>query len=539
MIATGTDAQSNRKPLAWRVGAIAIGFAAFALWASAPANAGTYLAAQCDTRYQSDTPEVAFTQTGGFFTDSSTCTNTGNPGSAGLQLITPDSGHFVPGYSQFLFSAPSGLVFSGVDLSYVLETAHSFVSELHIGGPGFSDYWSPLGIGTHYVPNGVWQHLASAGTELSYVLLQLRCPWHCTNFPEPTHQIRAAFKALDFTVNDRNQPTLSVGGEILSGGVRRGIEELTAAASDAGGGVHRITATVNGTALPQKVSACQLNAGAAMRFRPCPPTSSASYTLNTEEGPWRDGVNEVSVCSFDYARSGPNATCETRQVEVDNSCPKSDGAAPASALGAGLQDKAGALQTATGAKSTEGIPLKGNAISSSGAPVSGATVCLFEKIDAPEEARQLVQQAKTRSDGGFSVIVPPGASRIFDVVYRYNSRTIEKQLYLDSEAVPTLELAKKKLKNGRTMKFGGTIPAARAADRQVTVQAKIGKTTWRTFKQLKTDKDGRFSGVYRFKRSTLPRAKYTFRALVKKQQGYPYSPGISNTAKLIVFGKRK
>ena len=68
------------------------------------------------------------------------------------------------------------------------------------------------------------------------------------------------------------------------------------------------------------------------------------------------------------------------------------------------------------------------------------------------------------------------------------------------------------------------------------MQAKVGKRTWRTFKQLKTNDDGTYKGRYKFKNSTLPRARYTFRVLVKKQGGYPYSPGASKRKKVVVFG---
>jgi hypothetical protein len=68
----------------------------------------------------------------------------------------------------------------------------------------------------------------------------------------------------------------------------------------------------------------------------------------------------------------------------------------------------------------------------------------------------------------------------------------------------------------------------------VTLQARVGKK-WRSFKQLQTDSKGSFKGKYRFTQ-THGRVRYVFRALVKKQGGYPYSPGSSKKRKLVVRG---
>ena len=66
------------------------------------------------------------------------------------------------------------------------------------------------------------------------------------------------------------------------------------------------------------------------------------------------------------------------------------------------------------------------------------------------------------------------------------------------------------------------------------MQARVGKK-WRSFKQLPTDAKGDFHGKYRFTQ-TRGRVRYVFRALVKKQGGYPYSEGASAKRKVLVRG---
>ena len=107
-------------------------------------------------------------------------------------------------------------------------------------------------------------------------------------------------------------------------------------------------------------------------------------------------------------------------------------------------------------------------------------------------------------------------------------------MYLDSSVRPFFKVNRKRLRNGRAVRFRGRIPGPSAQGRAVTMQARVGKK-WRTFKQLQTKNAGRFKGKYRFTQ-THGRVRYVFRALVKRQGGYPYSPGASKKRRVIVRG---
>ena len=63
--------------------------------------------------------------------------------------------------------------------------------------------------------------------------------------------------------------------------------------------------------------------------------------------------------------------------------------------------------------------------------------------------------------------------------------------------VPTLKLGEKSVTNGQRVHFKGDLPGPNAAGRAVALQARAGKK-WRTFKQLRTDENGAFTGLYRF-----------------------------------------
>ncbi len=246
----------------------------------------------------------------------------------------------------------------------------------------------------------------------------------------------------------------------------------------------------------------------------------------------------LRVCAADVA-TGPgvaNQACEQRPISIDNTCQDSTGATgQAQSLSAGLEDpQTGRLQRTRAVRSSAPVAIRGQLTGSNG-PVKAASVCVYETVDEPAGIEQLLQVARSSSTGHFGVEIPGGPSRIFRVAYRYNDRQIESpNMYLDSSVQPTLQLSKSKLSNGRAVGFRGRIPGPNADGRAVTMQAKVGKK-WRSFKQLVTDGNGHFTGKYRFTQ-TRGLVRYVFRALVKKQGGYPYSAGASPKRKVVVYG---
>ncbi|MGH2955605.1 MAG: hypothetical protein ACRDL6_01230, partial [Solirubrobacterales bacterium] len=126
-------------------------------------------------------------------------------------------------------------------------------------------------------------------------------------------------------------------------------------------------------------------------------------------------------------------------------------------------------------------------------------------------------------------------SRKLDLVYRHNNQVLERpDLLVQSRAVPSFKAKPKRLRNGRKVRFKGRIPGPGHANRTISLQARAGKK-WRTFKSVRTDDHGRFKGVYRFTQ-TRGRTRYVFRALVKRQGGYPFLPGPSRKRKVTVVG---
>ncbi len=339
---------------------------------------------------------------------------------------------------------------------------------------------------------------------------------------------------LKVTLEDLQRPNPpGLAGSLVEGGPRRGSESLVVNASDVGSGVRSIDVYVNGGNVGHSEIACdEISPGVARRFTPCPTSTSDTFSAPTEAGPWREGANTLEVCAVDY---GGLDRCTSTTVSVDNSCDDSTGTTVGSTLEAGLAKGDEKPRVTTVVSSKDSIQIKGSLSTPGGAPVQGANVCIYEQTSGVREDRAIADIVHTKANGTFLSRIDPGPSREVYVDYRHSNLVLEKHLNLGATSSPVLKIRKKHVRNGKSMRFKGSIPGPYSAGRIVTMQARVGKK-WKTFLQATTDTAGRYKGRYRFKNSTVARAKYRFRAVVKEQAGYPYKTGTSKPAKVIVKG---
>ena len=339
---------------------------------------------------------------------------------------------------------------------------------------------------------------------------------------------------LSFEVQDLVAPQIAANGDLLDGGTVHGVQALQASATDSGGGVRSIAVSVNGVASKvDEMCTPTFAGGSYSHVKPCSDSSGIrTLSLDTQNDPgWTNGPNDVRICSRD-AGGNESSPCLRRIVDVDNSCPGS-GSQPAGRFEAGA-DVGGRLRSQASVRSTESPVIRGSLATSAGSPVAGATVCVYQTVALADASRELATTIATQPNGRFATKLEPGASRSVQLIYRYNTRTLEQQVRLDSAVVPKLAVAEKSVQNGHPVHFNGSVPGPNADERAVALQARVGRK-WRTFKQLRTDHDGRFKGLYRFTQ-TVGHVRYTFRALVKRQGGYPYDAGASRKRKVVVRG---
>ena len=509
------------------------------------AHAGTYRVLQCH-QDASGFPSATVARVGSAFGEGASC---GSAPSGGLEIASNAQANFGD-YTQWELIAPAGTLIRGVTLNYNLITQCGVQAYIEIRNDGGGVPVHQTGGKTDWFHcnNGV---AGSGGINNSNLAARsvvevLGCfgmdgVASCVSGAGGYGGAFARMSNVDLTLEDVQPPAApAVAGSLVAGGPRRGTESLTVNGADAQSGVAAIDVYVNSGLVEHREPSCPwvLPGGAiAGNFKPCQPSDTETFSLATDAEPWDEGTNTLRACTTDYANQGGVGltTCTDVPVFVDNSCDDSTGTTVGSNLDAGLATGNEQPRVNTVVSSKNSVQIKGSVTTSSGVPVAGANVCVYEQIATKGEDRVLADIVHTKSNGSYTSRVDPGPSRTVYVDYRHSNLLLEKQLGLSSTTSPVLKIRKNHIRNGHSMRFKGTIPGPYNSGRTVIMQARVG-SQWRTFKQITTDTVGGFKGRYKFKNSTRAKAKYVFRTVVAKQDGYPYEAGKSNKAKVIVKG---
>lgn len=271
---------------------------------------------------------------------------------------------------------------------------------------------------------------------------------------------------------------------------------------------------------------------------PCPPALRRMEPRHLGY-PFHDGANTVAVCASDLATIGnPNTTCSPPvTVTVDNSCTESTvpGGEALSAQFAGSSTEAETVAYGTPAE------VSGTLRDDAGDPVSGATN-LRQVPDARnrrsagtggggEDRRRRAlrlrraRRPRPRTDVGLSPRLLPGRPR-----GRYFANV-----------APSLKVNPPKLRNGKRVRLWGELPGPAAGDRggdpageHQGLQALDSPSAARP-----PNDQGAFESAYLFD-STTRRTLYRFRAIVPRQDHYPYVEGGSSAVSVLVEpGRRK
>lgn len=179
----------------------------------------------------------------------------------------------------------------------------------------------------------------------------------------------------------------------------------------------------------------------------------------------------------------------------------------------------------------QGSGLTGS-LAGGGAPVSGASVCVFSRVTSDGSA-EFLGTAMTGKTGGYQFPLPAGPSREILARYRDGHREIAAHAMLLTRIEPTLGVRKKVVRNGRRAVFYGQIPGPHNDSVVVVLQVKSGKG-WRAFRRYRTRDGGHFEVAYRFSQTHSP-TTYVMRAQVRRTVGLPYEPGNSREVKLRVL----
>jgi hypothetical protein len=336
----------------------------------------------------------------------------------------------------------------------------------------------------------------------------------------------AAVRDVLLRTDDRAAPAVSItGGSMFAADAVRGDRSVAFEVIDQGGGVREVELRVNDGPLYADSLGCLVTQDFATALQPCGGAASRTVSLATSEDPFDTGTNQITACGADLALDGlPNNDCKSRNVFVDDLC-------PGSPVGAGSNLSAMFRHGKARAKvrSDQRPRLKGKLTADSQDGIAGATVCALTRVQHAGEPYVVARTATTGGGGGYSLRLPPGASRKVYLHRVFGDDVLARHgLSIEARVRPSFEVAPKKgrLGQGERLRFSGKLPGPSCASRIVKVQAKVGKYRWQVFRSVRTRHNCRYATRYKLRATSEP-TRYLFRVRVPEQAGYPYETGAS------------
>ena len=494
------------------------------LLAAATAHAGDYVVAQCSPGVNSDAPDATFSTTTSHYVSRSDCSPSANGLQINHQLSPGETGTVQGAYGAWVWQAPGGTFITGGSTYSRLATEdgeHGYLAVSPDSGSGVSyenqndDQGHEAGI-----PAGNWR----------YLLARLECTQpnegnRCSGAAGGAHTF---LKQVRIQLTDLSSPTLSIGGSMFSGAELHGPQEIEVNAADEGAGLESVQITVNGEAAggDDLSGSCNpLPGNLTSRMVPCPTSFAKTYALETAAAPFREGINIVSICAYDYAQTGTaNSACESREVLVNNLCPGSSVAGGQTLTAGFAGGKHGAERTL--AFRRRGL-IRGRLTDSAGNPVIGAEVCLQGHTDLSGSPFHLIGTTTTNENGAWSFVLRHGPSRDFRIGYRFRAFQTITDLILHMRARATLHVSRHRTRPHHRVYFSGGLAGPTCARRVVVIRGTVPGSKRRFLvRRAKTDRLCHYRAGYAF--SPVPRTtRFVFTAIVPEQNGYPYVRGHS------------
>lgn len=315
-------------------------------------------------------------------------------------------------------------------------------------------------------------------------------------------------------------------GRLFSGLSIDGLVDARLGFRDVGGGVATVELRVDGTARGvQHVGGASCTPPYVVHV-PCAPAGSVTLTLDASQ--LSDGAHTVDFVMSDVAGNrgvaGPFAISVRTPPPAPSGGPAVTPSSPAPAAPRPLGTVSLTGQPTRRVKFVDN-KLTGTVRSPDGSAIARARV---EVTTRPLRGGAWTAPTFVTADasGRFAVTVARGPSREVRVAYGASAQTVK----LIVAAPVRLTVNRKATRNGRSVKFSGTVPGTGGARTRVELQAWAGR--WVPFVTAGL-RNGRFSASYRF-RSTYATTRYRFRAVVHGDDDFPYAGGTSPEVKVVV-----
>lgn len=480
------------------------------LLAAGSAEGGTYRAAQCHAGLGAGRGDFAFERNSDHYVSDADCDG------RGLAVRHSHRSSARDRWGAWLLPVPKGLLLTSFKATVAGTAEAGHTPELFAGLDGGGDELGRVTGDSHPVS---WH-----GSGIDGLQARLRC---ARSECGEGRRAKVRIRRLALRLLDETEPTAELDGPLASGVTQRGVTAMEAVASDVGSGVRRIHLEINGKPVTSRRVPCELRRRIALRLRPCPANTAKPYELDTEGRVFQQGLNRIRVCVDDYATTGDrNRACARHKARVDNECPVDD-ASEAGVIQAGISGGRRADQPST---------LTGTLTDTSGDPIRAARVCIATRTNLGDAAERVIATPRTGAAGRFEARLEAGPSREVRVAHwAGTSEVAERYLDMQVRARPGLRIGPDRtLRNGESARFVVRLNQPEAAEREVHLQAKVDGR-WVVIRAHRASRKGIWRDSYRFTSTTGERT-YRFRALVKRQRGYPYLRGTSRVREVTVRG---
>jgi hypothetical protein len=183
------------------------------------------------------------------------------------------------------------------------------------------------------------------------------------------------------------------------------------------------------------------------------------------------------------------------------------------------------------------VRLGGRLVNRGGHALEGAKVLVYSQ--PKEGTEQLEDTVRTNARGRFAYEVEARSSRRFRFVYTGTTTIlpVEDTATLLVKATSTISVKPKHVLNGDPVTFTGRVKGRPLPEEGKLIEVQVELTgEWQTFRTIRSDSEGMWRLVYRFRR-TCGVQHFRFRAHLAGEAGYPLETGDSRALRVRVRGR--
>jgi hypothetical protein len=391
-----------------------------------------------------------------------------------------------------------------------------------------SEVWGPPG--GESLTSPVVTPAYGGGTHTFSVLLYCSAgtPGDCNLNDKRPAEIRGA----EVTLQESVLPSLALaGGTLTSGGPQAGVRSVGYDATDNESGVAKVEILLDDRVVAVQDFSADPTRCPHTSWNACQERSVEEVSVDTRAVP--DGTYTLGARATDAA--GNSTVARQGPITISNGSPS---AAEGPSQAGGGTAPTGIHLTHINSKRTfvtsrlirygSRATLRGVLRDRGGEPIPNAVVDVLLQTERKNSRLRKVTSRTTDANGRFEYRTNPGPSRLvrfgYDRASASSTYSFTHDTKVKTKAGITLHVSRKRLRNGQSLRFYGTI---RGNKQSKVLEVQVRKPGgWDTIASVRSDSKGRWSWRYRFKRTFEP-TRYAFRARVRTESGFPYATGHS------------